>query len=66
MIDVNLNGPQGNVFTLMGTAQQLAKQMDLDAEAIVNEMKSGTYENAVAVFKREFKYVVNIIEVEDE
>lgn len=56
---INLTGPQGNAFFLMGQAGQYARQLGLDSNAIINEMKSGDYENLVQVFDRYFgDYVI--------
>ena len=53
-LEIDLTGPEGNVFVLMGYAKRFAKQLGKDTDAILKEMKSGDYENAVAVFDREF------------
>ena len=37
-IEIDLTGPQGNVFFLIGTAGNLAKQLGLDAAAIKKEI----------------------------
>jgi hypothetical protein len=56
---IDLTGPQGNAFFLMGQAGQYARQLCLDSNAIINEMKSGDYENLVQVFDRYFgDYVI--------
>ena len=47
---IDLTGPDGNAFALMGYASRFAKQLDLDPKVIVNEMKSGDYENLLRVF----------------
>lgn len=54
MIEIDLSGPQGNAFFLLGTAKNLAKQLELDSEEILTEMKSGDYENLVNVFDNYF------------
>lgn len=54
---IDLSGPDGNVFALIAIGIEAAKQMDLDHKAIMNEMMSGDYDHAVAVFKREFPAV---------
>jgi phage/plasmid primase-like uncharacterized protein len=51
---IDLTGPQGNAFFLMGQAGQYALQLGLDGDAIITEMKSGNYENLVQVFDRYF------------
>ncbi|MBD1577846.1 hypothetical protein HC723_15720 [Vibrio sp. S11_S32] len=60
MLKINLNSPEGNIFYLLGVAKRLAPQMGLNAEEIVTEMKSGTYNNGIEVFKKHFRYVVRI------
>jgi|TARA_B100000929_G_scaffold230158_1_gene186538 hypothetical protein len=56
---IDLTGPAGNAFNLMGVAQNLARQLDWNAEEIITEMKSGDYENLVEVFDSYFgDYVV--------
>jgi hypothetical protein len=51
---IDLTGPQGNAFFLIGQAGQFARQLGLDGDMIINEMKSGNYENLVQVFDRYF------------
>ena len=51
---IDLTGPQGNAFFLLGTAKNLANQLDLDADAIMEEMKSSDYENLITVFDKYF------------
>jgi len=53
-IIIDLTGPQGNAFSLLGTARKLAKQLDLDFNQIKNEMTSGDYENLIQVFDKYF------------
>lgn len=59
-IKIDLTGPEGNAFVLLGKAKSLAKQMDKDREAITKEMMSGDYENLIKVFDREFGSVVDL------
>lgn len=58
---IDLTGPDGNVFFLLGTAVNLAKQIGLDPEQIQNEMKSSDYDNAVNVFDKYFGDYVDLI-----
>lgn len=56
---INLDGPGGNAYALLGTASRLAKQLDLDFDQIHEEMTSGDYENLIEVFDSYFgDYVV--------
>ena len=59
-IEIDLTGPQGNVFFLIGTAKNLAKQLGLDSNKIQNQMMSGDYENAVNSFDKYFGSFVTI------
>ena len=59
-IEIDLTGPDGNAFVLMGYAIRLARELDMDAEPILNEMRSGDYENLISVFDREFGSVVTL------
>ena len=58
---IDLTGPEGNVFVLMGYAKQYAKQLDLDGDKIINEMTSSDYENAVKVFDNNFGSFVTLL-----
>ena len=51
---IDLTGPQGNAFFLLGTAKNLAKPLGLDANSIMEEMKSSDYENLITVFDKYF------------
>lgn len=53
-IVIDLTGPQGNAFFLLGTARNLAKELDLDGDAIHEEMTSSDYENLIQVFDSYF------------
>ena len=56
---IDLTGPDGNAFALMAYAAKFARQLDLDATQIREEMMAGDYENLVAVFAKYFgDYVV--------
>jgi len=59
-IEIDLTGPQGNAFFLIGTAGNLAKQFGMDSKKITSEMMSGDYENLIEVFDREFGSVVTL------
>ena len=53
-IVIDLTGPDGNAFALMGYAKRFAKQLKLDGSAIIEEMMSGDYENLLEVFDNAF------------
>jgi len=51
---IDLTGPDGNAFVLMGYARQFARQLGLDSNKIIKEMTSGDYENLLEVFDKNF------------
>lgn len=53
-IVVDLTGPQGNAFAILGLANRLSKQLGYDFAEIKNEMTSGDYENLLQVFDEYF------------
>jgi alanine-alpha-ketoisovalerate/valine-pyruvate aminotransferase len=56
-IVIDLTGPQGNAFALMGMAQNFGRQLGWDkakTQDLINEMMDGDYENLIQVFDREF------------
>lgn len=56
---IDLSGPQGNAFFLLAQAERYARQLGLDSDQIITEMKSGDYKNLVAVFDHYFgDYVI--------
>lgn len=59
-IEIDLTGPDGNAFVLIGTASKLAKQLGLDSKAIQSEMMKGDYENLVSVFDNHFGHFVTL------
>ena len=88
-IEIDLNGPDGNAYALIGLAHSLAKQiyaeteeervdriadnvvsydlLDIEilgkywkADSIVEEMKSGDYENLIKVFDNYFGSIVTL------
>ena len=53
-IEIDLTGPNGNAFYLLGAAGNLAKQLGLNGVEIKAEMMEGDYENLVKVFDTHF------------
>jgi len=53
-IEIDLTGPQGNSFYLLGTARNLAKQLGIPHQPIEDEMMSGDYDNLISVFDKHF------------
>lgn len=57
-IRINLDGPEGNAFVLLGKALNYAKKLGLDGDKITSEMKSGDYNNLLRVFNENFSFIV--------
>lgn len=41
MKEIDITGPEGNAFSLIGYAKRFAKQLNMDAKAIADEMMAG-------------------------
>lgn len=62
-IEIDLTGPQGNAYYLLGVAKRFGKQLDMSQKYIDNmleRMTSGDYENLINVFDEEFGSVVTL------
>jgi len=53
-IVIDLTGPQGNAFFLLGTAKQFCQQLGIPHQPIQDDMMCGDYENLVQVFDKNF------------
>jgi hypothetical protein len=60
-IVIDLTGPDGNAFVLIGKAGNLAKQLGLDKDAIQKEMMSGNYDQLVKTFDKHFGDFVTLL-----
>lgn len=54
MKTIDLSGPDGNAFALMGIATGWAKQIGLDAKAICEKMRQGDYNMLLDAFDDTF------------
>ena len=62
-IEIDLTGPQGNAYYLLGLASHLCQQLKYDAmheERILEEMKLADYECLLQTFDREFGSIVTL------
>lgn len=57
-IEVDLTGPEGNAFVLIGYARKWSKQLGLNPDEVEKEMTDGDYENLVGVMEKYFGKVV--------
>ena len=62
---IDLDGPNGNVFYLLGTAKKYGQLVGVDCDKIIEEMTSGDYYNAVRVFNKYFGSFV-VLETNNE
>jgi len=59
-IEIDLTGPDGNAYYILGVAKNLCKQVGVDFKPIMEEMTSGDYENLIKVFDDKFGSVVTM------
>ena len=60
---IDLNGPEGNAFYLLGTAMNLCKQNGISVERkdeIIDEMRSDDYEHLIQTFDKYFGKLVDL------
>ena len=57
---IDLTGPDGNAFVLLGIASDYAKQLGFDVKLIRKEMTSSDYENLIKVFDKYFGDYVDL------
>lgn len=60
-VQIDLTGPDGNAFVLMGYATRYARDLGLDGKAICQEMRSGNYENLLNTFDKYFGDYVDLL-----
>ena len=52
---IDLTGPEGNAFYLLGLASKLSKQVGIEHDGfIIDDMKSGDYEHLIKTFDKYF------------
>ena len=62
-IEIDLNGPEGNAFSLMKQVAVLGRKLDYSQQritAIRKVMMMGDYDGLVKVFDREFGHIVTL------
>ena len=62
-IEIDLTGPQGNAYYLLGLANDLCRQLGYGSfrtECILEEMKLTDYEGLLHTFDREFGMLVTL------
>jgi len=56
-IVIDLDGPDGNAFVLLGTAKRFARQLcydDTETSSMLADMRSSDYEHLLEVFDKHF------------
>lgn len=53
-VEIDLTGPDGNAFVLIGLVSKWSKQLGLDSKKIQEEMTSGDYENLINTIEKYF------------
>jgi len=62
-IEIDLIGPQGNAFALMGYAKNLARQLEYSEDKVaemIKDMKSSNYEHLIQIFDDNFGDYVDL------
>ena len=57
---IDLTGPEGNAFYLLGTAMKLCKQIGLDVNAVLKDLKGGDYEHLITRFDYHFGMIIDL------
>ena len=57
---IDLTGPQGNAFYLLGTASKLSKQIGLDVNKVLEDLKGGDYEHLITRFDYHFGCLIDL------
>ena len=60
---IDLDGPEGNAFYILGTAKNLCKQIGVGDERtteILDEMRSDDYEHLIQTFDKYFGKLVDL------
>ena len=60
---IDLQGPQGNAFAVIGYAVDLLRQLDRrdEVHAMRTDMMSGDYDNLIRIFEENFGDYVDLV-----
>jgi hypothetical protein len=56
-IEIDLTGPEGNAFYILGVAKKLGYKLGMPAgviNTILSDMRSSTYDHLIEVFEKHF------------
>jgi len=59
-IEIDLTGPDGNAYVLLGYAKNFANQLGIQSDSILEDMTSGDYEHLLEVFEKHFGSFVTL------
>ena len=59
-LTIDLTGPDGNAFYLLGLAGKLCKQLGLDYEKVKSDMTMGSYEDLITAFDVHFGSIIDL------
>ena len=57
---IDLTGSDGNAFVLLGIAKGLCKQLQIEDDIILDDMKSGDYEHLINTFDNYFGDLIDL------
>lgn len=57
---VNLSGPEGNAYYLLGLVKENSNKIGKDPDDIIKEMTSGNYDNLIKVFNSYFSSLFDL------
>lgn len=60
-IEIDIDGPEGNAYCLLGYAKQYAKQLEFDWEEIKSKMTESDYNNLLLAFNEYFGDFVDLV-----
>lgn len=66
---IDLDGPRGNAYFLLATAQNFMQQLGRDQDYvadILGDMKAGNYANLLEVFEAEFGEYIELVNKPEE
>lgn len=58
---IDLGGPEGNVFSLIGMASVLLKKLGKNPDFVVQNMKEKDYNHALSIFEQNLGHVTKFI-----
>ena len=57
---IDLTGPDGNAFVLLGIAKGLCKELEIEDDMILDDMRSGDYEHLITTFDNYFGELIDL------